>query len=110
MVRRTAGMRSSTARSSGSSMPVPEPAMRFLARVRRAAIVGSVTRKAAAIDAVGTPQPRRIVKATWVSMSNAGWQHRTTRRSSSSSTGGPSIASSAAPAVRSPVAAIIASR
>ncbi len=33
-MRRTAGMRSSTARSSGRPIPVPEPAMRFFARVQ----------------------------------------------------------------------------
>ena len=50
-------MRSSTATSSGSSIPAPDSAMRFLARVRRAAIVASGTRKAAATEAVGTPHP-----------------------------------------------------
>ena len=110
IVRRTAGMRSSTATSSGRPMSVPDPAMRFLARVRRAAIVGSDTRNAAATEAVRTPQPRRIVSATWVSTSSAGWQHSTTRRSSSSSTGGASIAASAGSAVRWPVAAIRATR
>ena len=77
------------------SMPVPESAMRFLARVRRAAIVASGTRKAAATDAVGTPHPRRMVRATWTSWASAGWQHNTTRRSSSSSTGGASSPASA---------------
>ena len=43
-------------------MPVPALAMRCLARVNRAAIVGVDTRKAAAIDAVGTPHPRRSVE------------------------------------------------
>ena len=60
-------MRSSTATSSGRSIPAPDSAMRFLARVRRAAIVASGTRKAAAIDAVGTPHPSRIVSATCTS-------------------------------------------
>ena len=56
----------------------------FLARVTRAAIVGSETRKAWAISAVVSPQTSRRVSATWASRARAGWQQVKTRRSRSS--------------------------
>ncbi len=56
----------------------------FLARVTRAAMVGSETRKAWAISAVDRPHTSRRVRATWASRASAGWQQVNTRRSRSS--------------------------
>ncbi len=44
----------------------------FLARVRRAAMVGSLTRKARATSAVVRPQTSRSVSATWAAGASAG--------------------------------------
>ncbi len=57
-----------------------------LARVMRAAIVGSLTRKARATSAVVSPHTRRSVSAHWASVESAGWQQMNTSRSRSSST------------------------
>jgi hypothetical protein len=60
------------------------PEIFFFARVSRAAIVGSLTRNAAATSAVVSPHSSRSVSATWASSLNAGWQHVNTNRSRSS--------------------------
>ena len=59
----------------------------FFARVMRAAIVGSDTRKAWATSTVGTPQTSRSVSATCASCASAGWQHVNTSRRRSSGIG-----------------------
>jgi hypothetical protein len=66
------------------------------ARVSRAAIVGSLTRKACATSGVATPQTSRSVSATWASRPSAGWQQTKTSRSRSSgnSSGSPASPSS----------------
>ena len=56
----------------------------FLARVIRAAIVGSLTRNARATSAVDRPHSSRSVSATCASTANAGWQHVQISRSRSS--------------------------
>ena len=56
----------------------------FFARVTRAAIVGSLTRKACAISVVVSPHTSRRVSATCASRASAGWQQVKTRRSRSS--------------------------
>ena len=58
--------------ASGTANGMPAPTMRFLTRVRRAAIVGSGTRNARATSPVGTPQIRRSVRATRAAGSSAG--------------------------------------
>jgi len=58
-----------------------------LARVIRAAIVGSGTRKACAMSAVATPHTSRSVSAIWASCASAGWQQVKTSRSRSSGIG-----------------------
>src|SRR6476646_2269651 len=62
----------------------------FFARVTRAAIVGSLTRKACAISGVVSPQTSRSVRATWASRASAGWQQVNTSRSRSSAMSPPS--------------------
>jgi hypothetical protein len=56
----------------------------FLARVRRAAMVASATRKARAMSGVAKPQTSRSVRATCASGASAGWQHVKISRSRSS--------------------------
>jgi hypothetical protein len=56
----------------------------FFALVTLAAIVGSGTRKAAAISAVVSPQISRSASATCASRLSAGWQQVNTSRSRSS--------------------------
>ena len=56
----------------------------FLARVTRAAMVGSGTRKACAISAVDSPHTSRSVSATCASRASAGWQQVKISRSRSS--------------------------
>src|SRR5437870_5535654 len=58
-----------------------------LARARRCAIAGSVTRNDLATSLVDTPPSRRRVSATCVSAESAGWQQVKMRRSRSSCTG-----------------------
>ena len=56
----------------------------FFARVIRAAMVGSLTRKARATSAVVSPQSSRRVSATCASGASAGWQQVKISRSRSS--------------------------
>ena len=56
----------------------------FRARVSRAAMVGTLTRCAAAMAAVDTPQAQRRVSATWSASGSRGSAHSTVSRSSSS--------------------------
>ena len=83
---------------SGSRNGMPAPTIFFLARTRRWAIVDSGTRKALAISVVVRPPTVRRVSATCACSPSAGWQHRNSSRSwsSSSSTaaGSPRSASS----------------
>src|SRR5205809_2816715 len=58
-----------------------------LARARRCAIAGSVTRNDFATSLVETPPSRRRVSATCASLERAGWQQVKMRRSRSSCTG-----------------------
>ncbi|CAM5713977.1 hypothetical protein SCALM49S_08537 [Streptomyces californicus] len=58
-----------------------------LARLIRCAIVASGTRWARAISAVVRPPTARRVSAIWAAGESAGWQHRTSRVSVSSSEG-----------------------
>ena len=58
-----------------------------LARARRVAIVGSVTRKERATSLVVRPPSRRSVSATCASVESAGWQQVKMRRRRSSCTG-----------------------
>src|SRR5947207_5384277 len=58
-----------------------------LARARRVAIVGSVTRKERATSLVVRPPRRRSVSATCASVESAGWQHVKMRLRRSSCTG-----------------------
>jgi len=60
------------------------PAIFFLARVIRAAIVASLTRNARATSAVDRPQISRNVSATCACPDSAGWQQVQTSRSRSS--------------------------
>ena len=60
------------------------PEIFFLARVTRAAMVGSETRKACAISAVDSPHTSRSVSATCASRASAGWQQVKISRSRSS--------------------------
>src|SRR6266545_101595 len=62
----------------------------FFARVMRAAIVVSLTRKARAISAVVSPHTSRSVKAIRASSASAGWQQVNTSRSRSSGITSPS--------------------
>ena len=57
-----------------------------MARVTRAAMVGSVTRNAWAMSPVLTPHTRRRVNATCASRARAGWQQVKIRRRRSSGT------------------------
>ena len=66
-----------------------------MARVTRAAMVGSETRNACAISTVVSPHTSRRVSATWASLASAGWQQVKISRSlssgiTSSSSGRPS--------------------
>jgi hypothetical protein len=65
----------------------------FFARVIRAAMVGSLTRKARPTSAVERPHMSRRVSATWADRSSAGWQHVAIRRSRSSGISAPDAAS-----------------
>ena len=56
----------------------------FLARVIRAAMAGSETRKALATSPVVSPHSRRSVSATRAPAASAGWQQVKIRRSRSS--------------------------
>ena len=66
-----------------------------MARVTRAAMVGSDTRNACAISTVVRPHTSRSVSATWASLASAGWQQVKMSLSRSS---GITSSSSAAPA------------
>ena len=66
-----------------------------MARVTRAAMVGSATRNACAISTVVSPHTSRKVSATWASLASAGWQQVKMSRSLSS---GITSSSSARPA------------
>ena len=63
---------------------MPAAEIFFLARVIRAAIVGSATRNARAISAVVRPPSSRSVSATLASAGSAGWQQVNSSRSRSS--------------------------
>jgi len=72
--------------------------MSRLARLMRWAMVPSGTRKALAIWAVLRPPTARRVSATWEAADSAGWQHKNSRVSvsSSSETGSSSAAGATA--------------
>ena len=80
----TPARRSGRSASRGTRYGMPASRILALARTSRWAIVGSATRKAAAISAVVSPPSRRSVRATRASMARAGWQHVKIRRSRSS--------------------------
>ena len=63
---------------------MPAAEIFFLARVIRAAIVGSATRNARPISAVVSPPSSRSVSATLASAGSAGWQQVNSSRSRSS--------------------------
>ena len=77
-------MRSSSASAAGTANGMAEATIFFFARVIRAAMVGSLTRKSRAISGVATPRTRRNANAAWASGARAGWQVMNTRRSRSS--------------------------
>ena len=81
---RTASRRSGSSAGPGTRYGIRAAEIFFLARVTRAAIVGSGTRNARAISAVVRPHTSRSVSATCASRARAGWQQVNTRRSRSS--------------------------
>ena len=84
-------MRSGSSLAAGTRYGMRAAAIFFFARVIRAAIVGSLTRKARATSAVDSPQSSRSVSAIWASCASAGWQHVQIRRSRSSAISPPSL-------------------
>ena len=84
--------RAGSADASGTANGMPAVTILRLPRVSRAAIVGSGTRKSRAMSAVVTPTTSRSASALATSGARAGWQHISTRRSTSSSTRSPGSA------------------
>ncbi len=80
----TASTRCGNSASAGTRYGIRAALIFFLARVMRAAMVGSLTRKARATSAVDSPHSRRRVSATWASRDSAGWQQVKISRSRSS--------------------------
>ena len=83
---------SRSGRSAGDGIPKSAPANRFRARVSRAAIVASGTRKSRATSRVGTPTTSRRLSALADFGASDGWAQRSTSRSTSSSTTSPTSA------------------
>lgn len=94
MVVRTESRRSGSSAGVGIRKGTRAATSFFLARVTRAAMVGSETRNARAMSGVGTPQTRRRVRAIWAAGARAGWQQRKTSRRRSSGAGAGSRADS----------------
>jgi len=65
-------MRSGSSSAAGTRNGMRAAEIFFFARVTRAAIVGSLTRKACAISVVVSPQTSRSVSATCASRARAG--------------------------------------
>ncbi len=85
---RTASRRAGSSSASGTAYGMCAAATFFFARVRRAAMVGSATRKARAMSGVATPHTSRSVSATCASGASAGWQQvKMSRRRSSGMAG-----------------------
>ena len=84
MTVRTVSTRSGSSPAAGTTYGIRAAAIFFLARVRRAAIVVSVTSSAAAMSRVATPHTSRSVSAICASGASAGWQQvKISRRRSS---------------------------
>ncbi len=84
MTARMESTRSGSSAADGTRYGMRAAAIFFLARVIRAAIVDSLTRKARATSAVDRPQISRSVSATCASGARAGWQQVQISRSRSS--------------------------
>ena len=77
-------MRAGRSATAGTRYGIRAIAIFFFARVIRAAIVGSVTRKDRATSRVESPQSSRNVNATCDSLDSDGWQQVKISRSRSS--------------------------